>query len=114
MAVARVLGDPQTQQVNINSQFNANPAGVQISNSQSVEFNNNSGSTISILFAPTAISNQRVFNDITNLAKGQSATETALVADITVNYQIWDGTQNHGPFAIEVGAGPLQISVTNG
>ena len=43
MAVARILGDPQPQQVNINSQFNANPAGVQISNSQSVKFNNNSG-----------------------------------------------------------------------
>lgn len=116
MATARILVDAQPQEVNINSQFNANPAGVQISTSpsQDVQFNNNSGSTISITFANTAITNQRVFNDIPSLANGQSASVSPLVTGFTVNYQVWNGLQNHGPFAIEVGAGPLQISVTNG
>lgn len=113
MAVARVL-DPQPQQVNINSNFDANPAGVKITDSQPVKFNNNSGSTISITFANTAITNQRVFNDITSLASGQSATESPLVTGVTVNYEVWWGLQNYGPFAIEVGTGPLEISVTNG
>lgn len=113
MAVARVL-DPQPQQVNINSNYDANPAGVQITDSQPVKFNNNSGATISITFAPTAITGRRVFNDITNLANGQSVTESPLVTDVTVNYQVWYGLQNYGPFAIEVGTGALEISVTNG
>lgn len=113
MAVARVL-DPQPQQVNINSSYDANPAGVQIANGQPVKFNNNSGSPISITFTNTAISNQRVFNDISNLASGASATESPLVPNITVNYQIWYQLQNYGPFAIEVGSGPLEISVTHG
>ena len=106
MAVARVL-DPQPQQVNINSNFDAHPAGVQITDSQPVKFNNNSGSTISITFANTAITNQRVFNDITNLASGQSTTEPPLVTGVTVNYEVWWQLQNYGPFAIEVGT-PLE------
>src|SRR5215471_18847295 len=113
MAVARVL-DPQPQQVNINSNFDANPGGVQITDSQPVKFNNNSGSTISITFANTAISNQRVFNDISNLGPGLSVAVSALVTNVTVNYEIWYQLQNYGPFAIEVGTGPLEISVTNG
>src|SRR5215470_15924387 len=113
MAVARVL-DPQPQQVNINSTYDANPAGVQITDSQPVKFNNNSGSTISITFAPTAITGRKVFNDINNLASGQSATESPLVTGVTVNYEVWYQLQNYGPFAIEVGTGPLEISVTNG
>ena len=113
MAVARVL-DPQPQQVNINSSYDAHPAGVQITDSQPVRFSNNSGSTISITFAPTAITNRRVFNDIQNLASGQSVTESPLVTDVTVNYEVWWNLQNYGPFAIEVGTGPLEISVTNG
>jgi hypothetical protein len=113
MAVARVL-DPQPQQVNVNSNFDAHPAGVQITDSQPVKFNNNSGSTISITFAPTAITNRRVFNDITSLVSGQSVSESPLVTGVTVNYEVWYGLQNYGPFAIEVGTGPLEISVTNG
>jgi len=113
MAVARVL-DPQPQQVNINSNFDAHPNGVQIDNSQPVKFNNNSGSTISITFANTAISNRQVFTNIDNLGPGQSVTVSPLVTGVTVNYQVWNNLENFGPFAIEVGTGPLEISVTNG
>jgi hypothetical protein len=111
MATARVLTTPD-QLVNINRQGQASPAGVQIANGQSVQFNNNSGSPISITFSATAISNQTVFNDINNLASGASYTEAPLVANITVNYNVSMNNDVYGPFAIEVGTGQLEISVT--
>lgn len=111
MATARVFTAPD-QPININRQGQANPAGVQISNDQSVKFSNNSGSTISITFAPTAISDQTVFNDINSLASGANYTEAPLVSGITVNYNVSLNGQTYGPFAIEVGTGPLEISVT--
>src|SRR5438132_1945969 len=111
MATARVF-TAADQPVNINPQGQANPAGCLIENGQNVTFTNNSGSTISILFAQTAISKQTVFNDINNLAPGSNYTEAPLVPKITVNYNVSMGGQTYGPFAIEVGAGPLEISVT--
>lgn len=115
MAVARYLSDPQpqAQQININSQGGANPSGIAVGNGQPVDFNNNSGSTISINFANTAITQQRVFNDIPNLAAGQSFAESPLIDDVTVNYTVAIGANTFGPYAIEVGSGPLQVSVTN-
>src|SRR6266404_3534550 len=114
MAVARYLTDPDPppQQININSQ-GANPAGVQIDNGQPVKFNNNSSSPISITFAPTAITGQQVFANISSIPAGQSSTGLPLMSGITVNYTVTIGTSSTGPFAIEVGTGPLQISVTN-
>jgi len=85
-----------------------------IENGQNVTFTSNSGSTISILFAQTAISKKKVFDDINNLAPGSNHTEAPLARDITVNYNVsMDGKPPYGPFAIEVGAGPLEISVTD-
>jgi len=111
MATARVY-TAADQPVNINPQGQANPAGCLIENGQNVTFTNNSGSTISILFDQTAISKQKVFNDINNLAPGSNYTEAPLVSDKTVNYNVSMNGQTRGPFAIEVGAGPLEISVT--
>jgi hypothetical protein len=111
MATARVY-TAADQPVNINPQGQANPAGCLIENGQNVTFTNNSGSTISILFDQTAISKQTVFNDINNLAPGSNYTEAPLVSDKTVNYNVSMNGQTRGPFAIEVGAGPLEISVT--
>src|SRR5205814_7236714 len=111
MATARVYPAADTP-VNINPQGQANPAGCLIENGQNVTFTNNSGSTISNLFDQTAISKQTVFNDINNLAPGSNHTEAPLVRDITVNYNVSMVGKKREPFAIEVGAGPLQISVT--
>jgi len=112
MATQRVTTPAPDQPVNINSQGQANPAGCQIEDGQNVKFSNNSGATISILFTQTAISKQRVFNDINNLASGSNYTEAPLVSGITVNYNVSMGGRTYEPFAIEVGAGPLEISVT--
>jgi hypothetical protein len=109
MATARVIPE-QDQQITINSQGDAHPSAVRIDNGQNVTFNNKSGATISILFEDTAISHRRVFNDIANLQNGESYTEAPLISDITVNYTI--SMNGNKPFAIEVGAGPLEISVT--
>ncbi len=111
MATARVFTAPD-QLININWQGQANPAGVQINSDQSVQFNNNSGSTISITFAQTAISGKTVFNNINNLGSGANFTEAPLVSDITVNYNVSLNGQTYGPFAIEVGTGQLEISVS--
>ncbi len=111
MATARVFTTPD-QPININQQGQANPSSVQISDDQNVTFSNNSGSTISITFAPTAITHQKVFNDINNLASGANYTEGPLVSNITVNYNVTMNGQTEGPFAIEVGTGQLEISVT--
>jgi hypothetical protein len=111
MATARVYTESD-QPVNVNPQGQANPAGCSIQNGQNVTFTNNATSPISILFAQTAISKQTVFNDIINLATGSQHTEAPLVPNITVNYNISMGGQTSEPFAIEVGAGPLEISVT--
>lgn len=112
MATARVYIESD-QPVNVNPQGQANPAGCSIQNGQNVTFTNNATSPISILFAQTAISKQTVFNDIINLAPGSQHTEAPLVPNITVNYNISMGGQTSKPFAIEVGAGPLEISVTD-
>jgi hypothetical protein len=109
MATARVIPE-QDQQITINSQGDAHPSAVRIDNGQNVTFNNISGATISILFEDTAISHRRVFNDIANLQNGESYTEAPLISDITVNYTI--SMNGNEPFAIEVGTGPLEISVT--
>ena len=111
MATARVF-NAADQPVNVNPQGEANPAGCQIQDGQNVTFTNSSNSPISILFAQTAISKQTVFDDINNLAPGANYTEAPRASDITVNYKVSMGAQIKGPFAIEVGAGPLEISVT--
>ena len=111
MATARVF-NAADQPVNVNPQGEANPAGCQIQDGQNVTFTNSSNSPISILFAQTAISKQTVFDDINNLAPGANYTEAPRASDITVNYKVSMGGQIKGPFAIEVGAGPLEISVT--
>src|SRR5215467_13503588 len=111
MATARLIPE-QDQQITINTQGDAHPSAVTIANNQNVQFTNRSGSTISIYFVNTAITQQRVFNDILNLQDGQSYTEAPLVSDITVNYTtLMNGTMSE-PFAIEVGSGPLEISLT--
>jgi len=112
MATARVFTTPD-QPININQKGQANPSSVQISDDQNVTFSNNSGSTISITFLPTAITAKTVFNDIDDLASGANYTEGPLVSGITVNYNVSMNGQTEGPFAIEVGIGQLEISVTS-
>src|SRR6266446_3666947 len=86
MATARVFTAPD-QPININQQGQANPSAVQISDDQNVKFSNHSGSTISIVFAQTAISHKRVFNDIDDLPTGTNHSEGPLVSgpDCRVN-----------------------------
>src|SRR6266702_2097104 len=112
MATARVF-TAADQPVNINPQGQANPAGCLIETGQNVTFTNNSGSTISFLFAQTAISKMKVIDDINHLAPGSNHTEAALALDITVISNVSrDGKPPDGPCAIEVGAAQVENSVT--
>jgi hypothetical protein len=79
----------------------------------SITFTNNSGATISIQFVPNAVyPNQIVFNDILNFQNGTNNYQTPQIANATVNYNIVAGGTTHGPYAIQVGIGPMYVSVS--
>lgn len=88
---------------------------IQGSFQQSVTFTNNCGQTIDIKFATNPVNpTQKVFNDILGLsptAPNNSVTVAPLVANGSVNYKVYFGGTGYQPYAIQVGAGPMQIQV---
>lgn len=124
MAAARVLsfGSVPAQPITINSSFAPSPAGCFIQAGQNVTFTNSSGATIDIKFAVNPITPTVFSPDITGLsptAPNNTATRTpsAQVPDGSVNYYVWSGgVQVSGPYAIQVGSGPMfvQISTSSG
>ena len=87
-----------------------------IANGQQVIFTNTSGSSVNIVFQldaqdPTVA----VFNNVNGLsptAPNNTNSQTPLTSNRTVNYSIVIGTNTFGPYAIQVGAGPMYISVS--
>jgi len=81
---------------------------------QNVAFSNTTGTTVSINFVPDPVNSSRVvFNDIPNLVSGAPATIlTPLVSNGSANYYINVGSDTYGPFAIQVGIGPLYVAVS--
>jgi hypothetical protein len=56
-----------------------------------------------------------VFNNVSGLsptAPNNTNTQTPQVTDRTVNYNVVIGANSYGPYAIQVGNGPICISVT--
>jgi hypothetical protein len=105
------------QTITIDSTYVAHPQAVRIpaGQQQQVSFTNNSAGTISIQFelnppGPT------MFANIPTLVNGATDTQTANVdtnGNGAVNYYVYDSNNTkHGPYAIEVGNGPLYVSVT--
>lgn len=86
------------------------PAACIISNGQSVQFTNNSPNTITITIEADAFG-VTVFdqNNVPVGPNGGTATINPIVNNRTVNYNI-DGSSNY-PYAIQVGNGPLWVSV---
>lgn len=83
------------------------------SGQQSVNFVNNAGIACTITFDNNPISGT-VFNspiDLTASGPGSSVTVTppSSVAGATVNYYISAGLVKTGPYAIQIGSGPLYI-----
>jgi hypothetical protein len=119
MCAARVIPiEPEflsSQTINIGTDFTPSIKGCTIAppGTLSITFNNNSGATISVQFVANPVyPNQIVFNDIPNFLNGTSNYQTPQVANATVNYNIVAGGVTHGPYAIQVGIGPMYVSVS--
>jgi hypothetical protein len=118
MATARILdqGAFTAQNITISGTGLATPQAVPIANGQQVTFTNSSGSPINIVFvADPAHTGVSVFNNVSGLsptAPNNTNTQTPQVNDRTVNYNVVIGGNTYGPYAIQVGSGPIYISVT--
>jgi hypothetical protein len=118
MATARVIhnneeNNPNPQPIVISSS-GATPKACIILNGQPVAFSS-SGPTVNITFEPDAFPPYPgfvVFNNITGVSPTNPVTASPQTTNRTVNYNI-DGS-NVFPYAIQVGAGPLYVSVVAG
>jgi hypothetical protein len=118
MATARVIHDedkdnPNPQQIAISSS-SVVPKAVIIANGQPVTFTSN-GPTVNITFEPDAFPPSPgfvVFNNITGVSPANPVTVSPQTTNRTVNYNI-DGS-NVYPYAIQVGNGPMYVSIVNG
>jgi hypothetical protein len=103
--------------ITINPGYVPTPQACKIAGSaqQEVTFTNNSGATIDIRFDGIPVIGN-VFSDITGLTDGNSSDpQLPQVANGTANYRVYVGgvKQAGGPYAIQVGNGPMYIQVTN-
>jgi hypothetical protein len=99
--------------INIDQSFNATPSAMIVQQGDQVNFTNNSGSTITVTFTPNP-PGQPVSGNIT-IAAGSTGGFTAPNYDASANYNIYVGTTPElgGPYAIQVGVGPLYTQVNN-
>jgi len=115
---ARHIPEPEflpSQTITIGTTFEPSPKGCIIAppGTLSITFTNNSGAPISIQFETNPVyPNQIVFNNISNLANNTSNTQQPQVANATVNYNVIANGTSHGPYAIQVGNGPMYVQVT--
>ena len=119
MATARVIpfeDNVAAQNVNVTS-TGALPEGCFLQAGQAITFTNNSGASIDITFVPNPVlPNQVVFNDILGLsptAPNNTNTQTPQVPNGSVNYNVNVGGTQYGPYAIQVGNGPMYVQITN-
>lgn len=110
------LGSQQT--IAINGSYQPSPSACIILASQTVSFTNSSGSPVAIRFVPNPVNPTAppVFTDIPNLPSNNlpSPPQSPNVSNGngSVNYNIIANGKSYGPFAIQVGNGPLQVSIT--
>ncbi len=114
MSAARVIPMGQSVSITIDDNFNATPQGVIVQPGDQVNFQNNSDVCINIQFEPNP-PGEAVYPNM-NLAVGAQSSNgfTAPSYDASANYNIYVGTaeQPGGPYALQVGVGPLYIQVT--
>ncbi len=106
----------QTWLLNITIQGGATQPDEKIANYDSIEFQNNAPFPVSITFTTTS---GTVFNNISSIpaSGGRSTPLQAQKPNVTVNYSITNlnnPSQIQGPYGIEVGTGPMQISIQGG
>lgn len=118
MAARVIPMEVVVQSITIDNTYTATPKAVRIpplQAGQQVSFTNNSGTSVLISFEPNP-PGPTMFVEIPNLANGATNTQTPSVdvyGNGAVNYYIYDANNNaHGPYAIEIGNGPLYVQVT--
>ena len=96
--------------IDIDSTFTASPKCLIVQQGDTVNFQNNSGSTVTIEFLPNP-PGQSVSGNIT-IPNGSGAGFTAPNYNAAANYDIYVGTtKESGPYAIQVGTGPFYIQL---
>lgn len=101
-----------------NSTLTVSPQGIIIAPGEQVSFANSGSSQapIGVTFSanpPGPPAGSTLFTNITNLQPGSTQPQTAPNSNGSVNYMVTAGATSYGPFAIQVGNGPLYIQVTN-
>jgi hypothetical protein len=121
MATQRVIYEnvDLPKSISINSAFQASPAGCIIQSTQTISFSNASGSTVAIRFVANPVNpNPPVFNDIPNLPSNNlpSPAQSPNVSNGngSVNFNVVANGVPYGPFAIQIGQGPLQVLISMG
>jgi hypothetical protein len=107
-----------SQTININSNAKAAPPNQGIGNTDSIIFQNNdqnSAATVTFLGAGASEFNYQGMNASTiSVPAGASfGPMTPNFPNVTVDYKVSVDGNNGGPFSIEVGAGPLEIDITD-
>jgi hypothetical protein len=97
--------------ITISSSYGASPQGLIVSQGDTVMFQNNSSSTITITWV-TPVAGQPVSSNI-SVAPGTSGGFQAPNYNASGNYYVYaNGVQQSGPYGIQVGAGPMYVQVT--
>jgi hypothetical protein len=98
--------------ITIDSTFTPTPGGLIVQQGDTVNFQNNSNSAITIQFVPNP-PGQPVSGNIT-INANSSGGFVAPNYDASANYDIYVGTtkESDGPYAIQVGNGPIYVQVT--
>ena len=104
--------------INIHSQGKASPPNLAIGNQDTVTFQNSDQSndaTVTFLGAGADEFDYQgePVTTVTVPAGGGCGPLTPNAADVTVNYEVQVGPDAGGPFAIEVGTGPLEIDLVD-
>ena len=116
MATARPLYDAALWEIEIAVGGTVSQNGyMKVGSLNSFKFKNNAGFPVNIVFQPTGTG----FTNINNLANGLTSASQGGVATLnfTINYLIYDANvptvPTGGPYAIQFGIGPLEISITD-
>jgi len=102
------------QPININQHAKAAPPNQAIANTDSVQFTNSDPSdtaTVTFLGAAANVFGASTVSIAPN--GGTSGQLTPNQSNLTVDYKVAVGSSTGGPFAIEVGSGPLEIDIVD-
>ncbi len=115
MCAARVIPMDKTERtITIDNTFKATPQGIIVQPGDQVNFLNNSEVAVNIQFQPNP-PGEAVYPSM-NVPVGPKSSNgfTAPSYDASANYNIYVGAtkQAGGPYAIQVGVGPLYVQVT--